>query len=116
MLLDTKYSRKSFTKLSSKEIGKLGTTARDLFHFISEFWKLYNDHNEISVYFHNSKIQRIDTDTCGVFQLYFYERFHSPSHESDIKSNEKLFKSTVYKFLNEKFSLDKEVNQKKLKL
>ena len=39
MLLDTKYSRKSFTKLSSKEIGKLGTTARDLFHFISEIWK-----------------------------------------------------------------------------
>ena len=51
-----------------------------------------------------------------MFQLYFYERFHSPSHESDLKSNEKLFKSTVYKLLNEKFSLDKEVNQKKLKL
>ena len=112
-VVQTKFSRTYFENLRRKELGKLGTATRDLFHFISEFGKLHSVQNDIRVYFLIKKIQKIKTDPCGVFQLYFYENLFSPSHKNDIINNIKLTKNNFHKFLIEIFSLDKEVNKEK---
>ena len=50
-VVQTKFSRTYFENLSRKELGKLDTAARDMFHFISEFGKLHSVQNDMSVYF-----------------------------------------------------------------
>ena len=109
-LVETKFPRTLFEKLSRKELGKLSTTVLD-----SKFGKLYNVQNGTSVHFLIDQIQMVETDTLGVFQLYFYKNLFSPSHGHGILNNEKLTKNTIHKLFNEIFSLDKQLNKKKKK-
>ena len=45
--------------------------------------------------------------------IILYENLFSLSHKNDIIDNIKLTKSNFHKFLNEIFSLDKDVNKEK---
>ena len=56
--------------------------------------------------------KKIDTDTCGMFQLYFYYNLFVPYENSSIVEDKKLTKRTVEKILNEIFSLDRDLNEK----
>ena len=62
----------------------------------------------------DDKIQEIYSDTCGLFQLYFYKNLFDPSENSKILNDEHLSKKTVETLLNEMFSTDK--NEKKRKV
>ena len=41
------------------------------------------------------QILQIETDTCIIFQLYFYGNFFGPKHESAILNHENLYKKLV---------------------
>ena len=58
--------------------------------------------------------QETETDTCGVFQLYFYDDLFGPRYDSTIINHVNLTKNTVQTLLNELFLLDKEMNEKTL--
>ena len=60
----------------------------------------------------DDQLQKIDTDTCGMFQLYFYYNLFVPYENSSIVEDKKLTKRTVEKILNEIFSLDRDLNEK----
>ena len=62
----------------------------------------------------DDKIQEIYSDTCGLFQLYFYKNLFDPDENSRILNDEHLTKKTVEILLNEMFSTDK--NEKKRKV
>ena len=96
-LVETKFSRTEYKNIAKKELGKLSTTARDLFHFVNEFGKLYNVVDDISIYFLDDQTQRSETNTCGIFQLYFSENLFVASSESSIVNNEKLTKKNYSK-------------------
>ena len=51
------------------------------------------------------QILQIETDTYITFQLYFYENFFGPKHESAILNHENLHKKLVYALSNEFFAL-----------
>ena len=51
------------------------------------------------------RLQDLDSVTCGIFQIHFYENLFNPSENSKIQNETKLKKSTVEKLLNELFSL-----------
>ena len=57
-------------------------------------------------------IQHIETVTCGIFQLYFYENMFNPNADSKIQNGETLTKKTVETLQNELFSLDIDSNKK----
>ena len=40
-------------------------------------------------------IQDIETVTCGIFQLYFYENLFNPKADSKIQNNKKLTKKLL---------------------
>ena len=60
------------------------------------------------------RIQDLDSATCGIFQLYFYENLFNPDKNSKIQNESKLNKSTVETLLNELFSLDDRENEIKI--
>ena len=59
---------------------------------------------------------RCKKQTCGIFQLYFYENLFVPSFESLIVNDEKLTKNTIRKLLKEIFELDKDANKEKMEI
>ena len=55
------------------------------------------------VHFVDDQLQKTETDTCGIFQLYFYVRLLNPVENSQIINDKtltkKTFKNSLMKFL-----------------
>ena len=60
------------------------------------------------------RVQDLESATCGIFQIYFYENLFNPEENSSIQKETKLKKTTVEKLLNELFSLDDVDNENKM--
>ena len=60
------------------------------------------------------RIQDLDSATCGIFQLYFYETLFNPDKNSKIQNESKFKKSAVETLLNELFSRDDRENEMKM--
>ena len=52
------------------------------------------------------RIQNLDSATCDIFQLYFYENLFNPNVNSTIQDKARLNKRTIETLLNELFVLD----------
>ena len=59
----------------------------------------------------DDQLQKLTTDTCGIFQLYFHKNLFDPVSDSKIIVDEFLTKKTVATLLNEIFSTNKETNE-----
>ena len=61
-------------------------------------------------------LQKIEMDTCGMFQLfqYFYFNLFMALENSSIIKDTKLSKKTIEKLSNEIFSLNRDENQKEV--
>ena len=64
----------------------------------------------------DEQFQELTTDTCGIFQLYFYKNLFDPVRDSKIIDDEFLIKKTVTTLLNEIFSTNKETNEEEMNL
>ena len=95
-----------------KDLNELRTTTQDLLHLMYEFGKLHDIKDEVNVFSLDDQLQKIETDTCGIFQLYFYYNLFNPLANSSIIGYSVLSKNAIEKLLNEIFSLDREANEK----
>ena len=58
------------------------------------------------------RIQDLDTVSCGIFQIYFYDNLFNSDQNSKIQNKKSLNKKTVETLLNELFILnDQEQNE-----
>ena len=64
----------------------------------------------------DDQLQELTTDTCGMFQLYFYKNLFDPVSDSKIIDEEFLTKKTVVALFNEIFSTNKKMNEEEVKL
>ena len=103
---------REYEKISDKQ---LKTTTQDLLHLMYEFGKLHNIQDEITVFSLDDQLQKIETDTCGIFQIYFYYNLFNPFSDSCIIKDKVLSKHTIEKLFNEIFSLNQEQNKKVIK-
>ena len=108
-LITLKFSMTEYEKIRNGH--RLTPTAQDLLHLMNDFGKLHKIKDIVKVHLIDDQLQKIETDTCGMFQLYFYFNFFMPFENSSIISNKKLSKSTIEKLLNEIFSLDRSMNE-----
>ena len=60
------------------------------------------------------RLQDLDSGTCSIFQIYFYQNLFNPKENSKIQGETKLNKKTVETLLNEIFSLDDKENEIKM--
>ena len=77
----------------------LTPTAQDLLHLMNEFGKLHKIKDMVKVHLVHDQLQKIETDTCGMFQLNFYFNLFMPFESNLIINDKKLSKSTIEKFL-----------------
>ena len=54
------------------------------------------------------RMQDLNSSTCGIFQLYFYNNLFNPNQKSKIQNDTKLTKKTIETLLNKLFYLDNE--------
>ena len=60
----------------------------------------------VDIYMVDDQLQNIKSDTCGLFQLYFYMNLFLPKENSQIVGNRTLPLRTIKNLLNEIFSKD----------
>ena len=56
-------------------------------------------------------IQKIETDTCGAFQIYFYNNLFFSDENTKVHSYQTLTKDAVEQLLNRIFSEDQNKNE-----
>ena len=111
-LCKIKFNLGACKELSKKEIDSLTDTARDFFYFFQAFGIKLKLRSFVNIWMVEDRIQDLDSSTCGIFQLYFYENLFNP--DSKIQNESKFKKSTVETLLNELFSLDDRENEIKM--
>ena len=109
-LISLKFSMKEYEKIKTGH--QLRETTQDLLHLMYEYGKLHKMNDNVTIHAVDDQLQEIDSDTCGIFQLYFYYNLFVPYENSSIVEDKKLTKKTVEKILNEIFSLNRETNEK----
>ena len=60
------------------------------------------------------RLQDLESATCGIFQIYFYQNLFNPNENRKIQLEAKLNKKTVETLLNEIFTLDDKENEIKM--
>ena len=109
-IVTLKFSMSEYEKIKTGH--RLRPTTQDLLHLIYEYGKLHNVKDTVKIHSVDDQLQKIETGTCGIFQLYFYYNLFVPYENSDIIEDKLLSKGTVEKILNEIFSLDRNLNEK----
>ena len=92
---------------------QLATTAQDFFHTLDEFSKMHKL-KKVNIYMVDDCLQHLETDTCGIFQLYFYTNLFLPNIKTKIINNKKLTMKTITTLLNELFTLDVSENERRV--
>ena len=101
-------------ELLKKEIDSLSDTARDFFYFVQAFGIKLKLRSFVNIWMVEDRIQDLDSATCGIFQLYFYENLFNLDENSKVQKETKLKKTTVETLFNELFSLDDKENEIKM--
>ena len=99
-LCKIKFNLGACKKLSKNEINSLSDTARDFFYFIQAFGIKLKLKSFVNIWVVEDRIQDLDSSTCGIFQLHFYENLFNLDKNSKIQ--------------NELFSLDDKENEIKM--
>ena len=76
--------------------------------------KKHNLKNEVTMHFVDDQLQKTETDTYGIFQLYFYVNLFNPVKNSQIISDKTLTKKTIEELLNEIFTSNKDENESRI--
>ena len=112
IIISLKFSMREYEKIKNEH--RLRPTTQDLLHLIYEYGRLHNIKDLVTVYSVDDQLQKLETDTCGIFQLYFYFNLFVPYENSSVLGDSKLTKRTVEKLLNEIFSLDRNQNEEEM--
>ena len=100
--------------MTENEINSLSETARNFFYFIQAFGIKLKLRGFVNIWMLEDRFEDLDSATCGIFQIYFYENLLNPEENSKIQGNAKLNKKTVEILLNELFSLGDRENEIKM--
>lgn len=113
-LCKVKFNLGACKGLIKDEIDSLGNTARNFFQFVQTFGIELRLRNFVNIWMIEDRIQNLESATCSVFQMYFYEKLFNSDKNSTIQDDTKLTKRTVEILLNEIFSLDDQANETKI--
>ena len=112
IIISLKFSIKEYEKIKNEH--RLRPTTQDLLHLIYEYGRLHNIKDLVTVYSVDDQLRKLEADTCGIFQLYFYFNLFVPYENSSVLGDSKLTKRKVEKLLNEIFSLDRNQNEEEM--
>ena len=108
------FSVDAYKKLKENELNALTETARDLFHTLAEFAKYNSMTNEVKLLCVDDELQKLNTDSCGNYQVHFYKNLFDPFKSIKIQPHNKLTKKTTDILLHEIFTLDLDENERRV--
>ena len=114
-LCKIKFNLGACKDLTEDEIISLSDTARNFFYSIQAFGIKLKLRIFVNIWMVEDRLQDLDSATCGMFQIYFYQNLFNPDKNRKIQGETKLNKKTVETLLNEIFSLDDKENEIKMK-
>ena len=100
------YNLNACKNLSKKGLDSLSDTATNFFHFIQTFGNKLKLCNFGNIWMVEDRVQDLDSPTCSIFQLYFYDNLFNPDEDSKVQDKTKLIKKKIETLLNEIFVLD----------
>ena len=90
--------------------------ATSFFHFIQAFGNKLKLRDFVNIWMVKDRVQDLNSVTCGISQLYFYDNLFNPDESSKIQNKARLKKRTIETLLNELFVLDdQETNEETIK-
>ena len=92
---------------------QLTTTSQDLIHTMYEFSKVHKP-KSVKFYMVDDCLQDLESDTCEIFQLYFYTNLFLPNYKNKILNHKALDMRTITALLNEIFSLEIPENERRV--
>ena len=105
-LCKTQFNGNACKNLSKKELDFLNDTATNVFRFVLAFGNKLKLRNFVNIWTVEDRVQDLDSSTCGIFQIYFYDNLFNPDKNSKIQDKTRLNKKTIETLLNELFVLD----------
>ena len=111
---EIKFDLVACKQLSEDKIISLSDTARNFFYFIQTFGNKLKLRSFLNIWMVEDRLQDLDSSTCGIFQIVFYQNLFNPPENSKIQGETKLTKKTIETPLNEIFTLDDKENEIKM--
>ena len=105
-LVNIKFNLNACKNLSKKELDNLSDTARDFFYFVQSFGNKLKLSDFLNIWMVEDRVQNLNSVTCGIFEIYFYDNLFNPNQASKIQNKKRLNKKTIEILLNEQFVLD----------
>ena len=93
-LVNVKFSLNACKNLTKNEPDNLSDKARDFFYFIQSFGNKLKLRDFVNLWVVEDCIQDLNTVTCDIFQIYFYDNLFNPDTDSKIQNETKLNKKT----------------------
>ena len=81
-LININFSTKVFASLKSAEFEGLSEASQEFFHFIEIFGELHQLKDYVCGWTLEDPIEKLETLTCGSFQLYFFDNIFEPDENS----------------------------------
>ena len=78
ILVSMKFNLNACKNLLKKELDALSDTASNVFHFIQAFCNKLKLNDFVNIWMVQDGVQGLDSMTCGIFQVYFYDNLFNP--------------------------------------
>ena len=92
--------------LTKKVLDALSDAVMNFFHFVQAFGNKLKLRDFVNIWMVEDRVQDLNSATCGIFQIYFYDNLFNPNKSSKIQHKKSLNKRTIESLLNEPFVLD----------
>ena len=111
-LVNIKFNLNTCKNLTKKELDTFSDTTTNFFHFVQAFGNKLKLRYFVNIWMVEDRVQDLNSVTCRIFQIYFYDNFLNPNENSKIQDKKQLNKRTIESLLNELFILDdQEINE-----
>ena len=104
-LVNIRFNLNACKNISKKELDILSDTAPHFFHFIQAFGNKLKLREFVNIWMVDDRVQDLNSVSCGIFQIYFYNNLFDPNENSRIQDKKRLNKRTIKTLLNKLFVL-----------
>ena len=105
-LVNIRFNLNACKNLSKKELDALSGAATNFFHSIQAFGNKVILHEFVNIWMAEDRVQDLDSVTCSIFQIYFYENIFNPDESHIIQNKKRVNKRAIGTLLNEPFVPD----------
>ena len=78
------------------------------FYFVQSFGNKLKLRDFVNIWMVEGRVQDLDSVTCRIFQIYFFDNLLNPDQNSKIQNKKRLNRKTIEVLLNELFVLDEQ--------